>query len=224
MEVVNKINVPVATSFLCCFTIRQGTQAILLYTLVQATYSLAMAAGSIIFEMPTYGYATSSSTQLFSALWHLAGLPIILLGCWAVQARNGAVLRIFLYYLFGSFVIDIFFAVTVFLVKDACSHLNDLNKAPANSNTFEEMQISKQDLAFACGIARGVSWLLCCLMLAIMAYCVYIVWSHIKELTDGGSAGVIARLMTWDEREEREWANFEANMQVKQGCAYGSVM
>merc|ERR1719359_1818611 len=55
------------------------------------------------------------------------------------------------------------------------------------------------------------------LLFALMMYCVWIVWSFCKELTDGGSAYAIARLMTWEEQEDREWTKFNEGMKIKHG-------
>lgn len=222
-----------ARKFLGCFSLRFGTQLILFYTLIQNIYSLSSAARNIIFSLPSYGYGTSTATQLFSAGWNLFGLPFILLGIWAVQTRNGAVLRLFLYYLQASFLVDAFFLADVFFVKDACAHLDDhigatsagkghLHGDPLWGVPLSQHQsaVSKQDRAFACGVARGTSTLVCCLLLVLMAYLVYIVWSYITELLHGGSAGTISRLMTWQEQEEREWGKLKEGMIIKKGSLF----
>lgn len=212
------------SSFLCYFSVRFGTIVILIYSLIQAIYSLAMAAGSIIWSLPVYGYGTSSTTQLFSAAWNLGGIPLIGLGFWAVSNKNGPVLRLFLYYLIASFFVDAFFLIDVFFIKDACAHLDDqIGAVPSGHSHFgtpleqvvKDVGVSQQDKAFACGIARGTSSTLCCILFAIMAYSVYIVWAHIAELTDGGSAAAISRLMTWEEREEQDWIKFQEGVKIK---------
>jgi hypothetical protein len=220
MELMNKMEPPVATSFLCFFSIRAGTQMILVYSLAQALFSLCMSAGSIVFTASTWGYGTSGTTQLFSCAWNLAGVPIILMGIWALQAKNGAVLRIFLYYLTATFFVDAFFVLDIFLVKDTCAQLGnqvDINAIGGPLSQQVQSEVSPQDRAFACGIARGTSALLCCSMLLFMAYLVYIVWSHVRELTDAGSAGVLHRLMNWEERDNREWSKFEHGMKIRYG-------
>jgi len=219
MELINKMEP--ASRFLCIFSVRFGTQTILLYSLVQAIFTLCMSASSVIMNTPTYGYATSSGSQLFAAFWSLAGLPLILFGIWGCQARNGNVLRLFLYYLAASFLVDVYYSVNVFLIKDSCKHLEEANTVRRDF-LGERPSVTKEGRAFACGVAQGTSYLFFTLLLVLMAYCIYIVWSHVKELTEGGSGTAIAKLMTWDGREEREWNQLQHNYKGRyDGAAAG---
>lgn len=215
-----KIEPPMATSFLCFFSVRAGTQAILLFSLVQSVFSLFMAAGSILATTPTLGYATTTTTMLFSTAWNLAGLPLILMGIWAVQAKNGQILRIFLYYLVATFFVDAVFVINIFLIHDTCAHLDDPKAETFGASWVPDTAVNQRDRAFACGIARGTSSLLCCALFLIMGYCINIVRSHVKELTDGGSASAIAQLMTRGEHNDREWSKFEQRMQIKRQGAH----
>merc|ERR1719440_1240559 len=172
-----------------------------------------MSTGNMLFNVQVYGYATSNATQLFSAAWALAGLPFIFLGIAAVQWRSGPILQLFLGYLVATFFIDIFFLIMIFFLKDACAHLKeypDDGFVPPG-----EEPVTKAGKAFACGVARGTSWALFWMLLLVMAYCIYTVWSHVKELMNGGSAGIIARLMSWEEEEERKWGMFEAKVKAR---------
>merc|ERR1719387_1106671 len=115
-----------------------------------------------------------------------------------------------------NFGIDVVYLINIFFMKNTCSNLDtDANTSAAGPLSDNVNSINKQDKAFACGVALSTSALMFVLSLLLMIYCMYIVWSYLRELIDGGSAWHIARLMTWEEQEERDWAKFQERIKHK---------
>jgi len=179
-----------ATNCCGCLVLRTGVKLILLLNLIQNVYTCAMAVGHVILQLPTYGYATSVAMQIYMAAWCLAGIPIILIGLWGVFHHLAVMIWPYFYYMIVSFLIDLFFLVRIFVLKDVCAKLTVAQYS---------------DKAFACGCARMLSraWVL--VLTGVMLYFIYIVWSYCYDLSYGGTEGAITRLLVYDkQQEERE--------------------
>jgi len=147
---------------------------------------------------PNYAYASSAAAQVSSAAWSLVGIPIIAVGLWGIESRSEPLLRLYLYYLIISCLIDTYYLAEVFILKDACA---DLDKS-----------LEKAGQAFACGAARAFSVTGLVTLAAAMLYIVYAVWSFCQDLADGGSSTAIAALLKRAEGykapdEHRPWSS-----------------
>mmetsp|Transcript_106663 Transcript_106663/g.302134 ORF Transcript_106663/g.302134 Transcript_106663/m.302134 type:complete len:222 (+) Transcript_106663:104-769(+) len=168
--------------FLCCLPLGAGVKLLLWTHLAASAVSCSMATGNLLLNLPSFGYATSASAQVFSAVWSLSGIPIILAALYGAYQRVEPHLRFYLYYLAISVVIDAAYIVNLLLIQDSCANL-DMSVAQGSGQ------------AFACGIARALSATAAAVGTAILAYMVLVVWSFCEELTGGGSAAAIASLL-----------------------------
>lgn len=189
--------IPPASSFLCCFSLETGAKLITLFHLATCCYTCGMAIGTVCLSLPQYGYATSSGMQFFTAMWSLAGIPIVLLGLWGVYHKLEPNVRIYLYFLVASVLIDTWFTADLFLMKDACVQLE------LTSNLSEGR-------AFACGVARATNMTAFAIFTAVVAYMAYIVWSFCEELSCTGISDVIGGLFaSCEDRKDYSGDYFE---------------
>eukprot|EP00747_Dinoflagellata_sp_TGD_P164178 gnl/TRDRNA2_/TRDRNA2_183731_c0_seq1.p1 gnl/TRDRNA2_/TRDRNA2_183731_c0~~gnl/TRDRNA2_/TRDRNA2_183731_c0_seq1.p1 ORF type:complete len:244 (+),score=19.59 gnl/TRDRNA2_/TRDRNA2_183731_c0_seq1:61-732(+) len=172
---------PPADQFLCGFRLTFGVKLTLWYYLCQNVVCCATSVANIVLKMPTLGYATSAIVQIYTAGWCLAGIPLILLALHGTYRRMAMHVRLFLWYMMVSFVIDFAYVVHFFMIKDACDNLP--NTVPNSGR------------AFACGIARSMSGGVVMLVTILHLYAIYIVWSFIQDITAGGSAAVLTDLL-----------------------------
>merc|ERR1719261_777459 len=105
-----------------------------------------MAIGNVLLAVsPTYDYGTSTATQIFSAYWSLIGIPLCLLGLWGLYHKLESHVRIYLYYLIVSLIIDTCYMIDLFLMRDACVRLQLVSQLSSGK-------------AFACGVARSINF------------------------------------------------------------------
>mmetsp|Transcript_57696 Transcript_57696/g.160801 ORF Transcript_57696/g.160801 Transcript_57696/m.160801 type:complete len:229 (-) Transcript_57696:29-715(-) len=171
-----------ASSFCLCFPLQTGVKAIAWFHLCVCVYTCSSAIGNVIFESPNVGYATSTGNLVFSAVWSLVGIPLVLLGLWGVYHRQEPNVRIYFYYLVASLAIDTWQMVDLFLMRDACVRLELASQL-------------HEGRAFACGVARGISMTAFVILTAAVAYLTYVVWSYCEDLASGGIADVIGELL-----------------------------
>mmetsp|Transcript_91507 Transcript_91507/g.259113 ORF Transcript_91507/g.259113 Transcript_91507/m.259113 type:complete len:227 (+) Transcript_91507:112-792(+) len=174
--------VPRAAHFLCCLPLGFAVKLLLWLHLAQCTFTCAMAMGNIVLSLDDFGYATSTAMQIYSALWALPGIPVVLLALSGAYQGVDIYIRVYLYYLAASCVIDASYIVQLFLLQDACVHLAGAS-------------LVKNGRAFACGVAHSLSAGIAVATVLASLYMVYIVWSYCEHLDSSGSAGVISGLL-----------------------------
>lgn len=171
-----------AERFLCYLPLSWGVYLLLAFHVAQCSVTCSMAVSEVLMEgNPAYGYGSSTASQLFSAGWSLAGIPIIIVALWGVRYRFEPPVRFYLLYAFISFVIDVVYVVQIFLFRNACAHLS--------------RETHGGSAAFACGIATGASATAAVVTVVLLLYFLYVVYSFCEELNDGGSAEVIGELL-----------------------------
>mmetsp|Transcript_333 Transcript_333/g.617 ORF Transcript_333/g.617 Transcript_333/m.617 type:complete len:262 (-) Transcript_333:170-955(-) len=195
--------IPLARRWLC-LSIETGVKLLLWYHLVQSIFCCAVSVANVVLgHEATFGYATTTSWQVATAAWCLAGIPFICMGLWSVYSHGEHLLRIYWYYLVASLIVDLLFLWDLLVFRDSCDHLYSAFEHVPLSGTEEAQQWEVQR-AFACGIARGVNYALFCLICLFVVYNIWVVWSLCEELAWGGSAEVIADLMNGRENSWRE--------------------
>eukprot|EP00927_Polykrikos_kofoidii_P068019 TRINITY_DN63429_c0_g1_i1.p1 TRINITY_DN63429_c0_g1~~TRINITY_DN63429_c0_g1_i1.p1 ORF type:complete len:225 (+),score=38.34 TRINITY_DN63429_c0_g1_i1:120-794(+) len=179
-----------ANSFLCFFYVRTGAKLIAWVHLMTCIYTVAAAIGDVIVGSP-HKYAVNVGTQVFTAAWSLAGIPLVSVGLWGIYYSLETHVRIYFYYLAASLAFDTYSVGKMFLRKDVCVHL----KGAALLNGGQ---------AFACGVARTMSFSVLVVSTVVVAYLTYIVWSFVQDLNSDGIADVIGELLgSMEAREER---------------------
>jgi len=183
--------VAVARTFLCCFPLDVGVQAIMWLHLACNIYCCAMIMNLVVFKMPGWGYATSSSVQIATFIWCLAGIPLVLVGLQGFYKRGVQLVRLYWCYMVVSAVVDVMFVFHLFFLKDACANLR------------KDDALEPHGVAFACGVARTTSSIMAAFVTAAFIYMVYIVWSWISQLDFGGSAAIISEIFQSQSAKEK---------------------
>lgn len=158
-----------AERFLCCFSLSSGVKLLLWAHLAICVFSCASAINDILLFNTTDGLAAAQFgiPELFIAVWTALGVPIIMIGLWGAHHRLQPHVRFYFYYFAITLVMDVYFIVNMFLLKDACVHLK---------------LADAQGQAFACGVARSVSAATAVVATVSMLYMLFIVWSFCEEL------------------------------------------
>lgn len=172
-----------ARNFCCCIPLAAGVKIILYYHLIHNVFCCALAIGNVVLKLNTYPYVSSQLLQVFTAGWCLAGIPIIVIALWGVSYRLDMNIRLYLYYMVISFIVDIAFIIGVFIVEDVCVHLS-----------LSEYVLSGGK-AFSCGVAQAFSVAIAVILIVVLLYMIYIVWSFCYEISSGGTVSTIEALM-----------------------------
>uniref|UniRef100_A0A7S1L538 Uncharacterized protein n=1 Tax=Alexandrium catenella TaxID=2925 RepID=A0A7S1L538_ALECA len=177
-----------ASKFLCFFNLGSGVKLVLWLHLAVCIYTCGMAIGNVM-NNSSVGVATSSGMQIFSAAWSMAGIPIVLMALWGTINRVEVAVRYYLYYLVVSAVIDTVYLIDLFVLRDACVHI-------------QLAVMARGGRAFACGMARMFSGTAAVFATIGVFYMVYIIWSFCEELASPGSAGAIGELLSRADKRE----------------------
>lgn len=178
-----------ASRFLCYFPLSVGVKLLLWLHLGVCIYTCGVAIGNVMMNFSNVGLATSSGMQIFSAAWSMAGIPLILVAIWGAYNRLEIAVRYYLYYLVVSAVIDTVYLIDLFLLQDACVHI-------------QLAVMARGGRAFACGMARMFSATAAVIATLGVLYMVYIIWSFCEDLNSPGSSGVIGELLGRAEKSE----------------------
>lgn len=182
-----------AANFLCCcgYDLGTGVKWVGWTHLVASIYTLACAIANLTLQMPTYGYASSSSQQLVTAVWAMTGIPIILVGLWGVYHGLEPHVRIYFYFFGVTVIFDTVYMLVWLLDTDSCMYL----KLEIWLNSGK---------ALACGVARSSTMAVFLTVTFMAIYAAYILWSWCEDMVTGGTASVIASLLeSMDDRKSR---------------------
>mmetsp|Transcript_46924 Transcript_46924/g.133897 ORF Transcript_46924/g.133897 Transcript_46924/m.133897 type:complete len:227 (+) Transcript_46924:101-781(+) len=171
-----------ASQFLGCLPLSSGVKLLLWLHLAHAIYTCGMGIFNVTTNNQNIGYGTSANMQVFSAAWSMAGLPIIGMGLWGVHNVIEMPVWFYWYYLSVSATIDTVYLIDLFILRDACVHI-------------QAQMLVDGGRAFACGVARMLSGVSAVVATFAVIYAVYIVWSYLQSLTDTGTSGLIGALL-----------------------------
>merc|ERR1719446_289536 len=114
-------------------------------------------------EVPGIGHEISLSTQVFNCFFAIASLPFLVSGIMGVKNRSETHLRIYLYWLIITFVMDLFW-MAILLTKNACARI--------------PWFLAEQGGSWACGMMRCAAILLLLTLFSVQMYAVMIIWSY----------------------------------------------
>lgn len=177
------------SQFCCGCTLVFGVKLILAFHMFQNAFYISTSVSNVIFKVPSMEAGTSLGMQSFNAMVCLAGVPFILAAWWAVRSRNEPVLRLYLYYVMASFLMDFGYLVFVFVLKDTCARL--------------PTAMSQGGAAFACGATRMLAYGLVGTLAIIQLYCIFAVWSLCEDFQMGCSDHVFEDLQADIENSKR---------------------
>lgn len=164
--------------FCCGCSLSFGVQLVLAMHLVQACFYVYTSASNVVFRVATYNAFVQPSTQIFTGIFCLAGLPFILVGWLGVLWRNREFLQMYFYYLVVTFA----WAV-VYLAVWHFKHYRLPGCHPGET-------------AFTCGISRVVDYGIVAVYLGFQIYCIFAVWALCDDFLIGGSEPVFTDLLS----------------------------
>lgn len=183
------------TQFCCGCSLRCGANFILVCNLMINVFYISTAVANIILRVPTVGFSSDMTHQVVNSAFCLFGLPFIIAALYGVAYRQEPHIRLYLYYLVLSFVIDLAYVVYYMFVEDACGQMNSYTNS--------------QGSAFACGMTRLVAFICIGLLAIIQGYCIFVLWSVAEDIRATGTGAGFPELLESHQR----------NMQAK--GAYG---
>mmetsp|Transcript_49172 Transcript_49172/g.107192 ORF Transcript_49172/g.107192 Transcript_49172/m.107192 type:complete len:233 (+) Transcript_49172:94-792(+) len=159
--------------FCCGCSLNFGVKLIVFLHLMVAFLVLGSVVSNVVFQFPVVGFNVNLVTQTLDACWCLLGLPFILAAMWGVSYRLETHVRIYMYYLALTFMIDFGIIMFYVAVQDTCTMLPSTMKAKGS--------------AFACGSLRLVTVAIVSVIVVAEAYCVFAVWSLAEDIRGGGA-------------------------------------
>mmetsp|Transcript_74730 Transcript_74730/g.215926 ORF Transcript_74730/g.215926 Transcript_74730/m.215926 type:complete len:247 (-) Transcript_74730:28-768(-) len=166
--------------FCCGCSLDLGCMVILSIHLLMCLMYIFTTLSNIVFEDPTMGASVAPAIQAFNCGFALAGLPFIASGFSGVKFQHETHLRIYLYWLLFTYVLDFIF-VSVDMLQNNCAKIPSFLMHSGGS--------------FACGLMRMVSIGTLLVYLVAMGYASFTVWSRCLELQLGGSAESLGMLL-----------------------------
>lgn len=173
--------------FLCGCPIWFGVSLIILVNALHNVFYIVCVTLNIIFKIPTFGANDPPASQVFNAAWCLVGIPFILAAIAGMITKQESNMRLYLVYLSTTFLLDLVLVVQ-FLSGDLCGNM--------------PRSLQKHGGAFACGFIRITSVGFTVMMMIIMAYAVYTVWSFCEDLKAGGGGRGLDQLMVYQEEKK----------------------
>mmetsp|Transcript_43403 Transcript_43403/g.68734 ORF Transcript_43403/g.68734 Transcript_43403/m.68734 type:complete len:244 (+) Transcript_43403:82-813(+) len=171
---------PIA-SFCCGCPLAVGVWLIIICNTVQNIFYIYTATSNIILRIPTMGAQQGLVSQTWNAAWCLLGIPFIFAGIWGLWCKQESTLRLYLYYLVLSFILDITFCITFFSTTDICADM--------------PVPLRQHGMAFACGFMRLLSLGFILGMIIVLTYFIFVVWSYCEDLKVGNQGAGFPQLL-----------------------------
>lgn len=175
--------------FCCGCSLSFGVKFVLALNLIQNLFYIATSTSNIILRIPTFGFNVNLATQTFNAAFCLLGVPFILAAIFGVMYRQETHVRLYLYYIILSFLLDMAYVIVYLVVQDSCAMLPSVLK--------------KHGSAFACGFTRIFSFGFIIMVTSIQIYFIFTVWSLCEDLKAGGSGAGLPELLIGAEDSKR---------------------
>lgn len=167
--------------FCCGCSLKCGARLILILNLVLNVFYIATATANIILKVPTIGFGSDMTHQVLNAAFCLFGLPFIAAALYGVSFRQESHVRLYLYYLLFSFVLDMGYVLWYMFVEDTCKNM--------------PTQLASQGSAFACGMTRIISLIAVVLLAIIQGYCMFVIWSVAEDIRATGTGAGFPELL-----------------------------
>eukprot|EP00930_Biecheleria_cincta_P083399 TRINITY_DN72983_c0_g1_i1.p1 TRINITY_DN72983_c0_g1~~TRINITY_DN72983_c0_g1_i1.p1 ORF type:complete len:319 (+),score=22.35 TRINITY_DN72983_c0_g1_i1:65-958(+) len=150
-----------ASECCCVFPVRVGGAAIVLLHLVINLLFFTRSFGRIFFP-ETFPAMADDHVELVTAAFFFAGLPLVMLGMWAILTKDEILLRTYWFYMILCSVIAAVILFQVLLVAN-CATVSGVLK-DSGSGAF-------------CGMYSAASMVLLCIVLANLLYSIFVIWS-----------------------------------------------
>lgn len=195
-----------AIQFCCGCSVGFGTAVIAACHLAVLVLYCAFAAARVVFRVEGLQTGANLPMTTFGTAWGLVGIPLCLCALWGVAGRIETQVRLYLYYLFASVLIDIVIVVLAMAQVDDCGGWKGVGNAVVFSDSAT---------GFICGSERIFSIVFFGLALIVMGYCLYTVWSYCEDIREAGGGGNMKDLLA-------DKAGAHARLVQRQNDHYGS--
>lgn len=108
-------------------------------------------------------------TQTLVGAWALAGMPVVVLGGMGSMYKVIGAVRLYFYYLVGTFVVDSAMTLHILYEADVCT-------------TVVPKSIRRLGTQLICGFSDTLVFVGLVVAGMVMLYCCYVVWSALQEL------------------------------------------
>lgn len=156
-----------ADSFCCGCSLDFGCKTILTFHAMSSAFYMAVSVSNVMFDARTIAADIDLFTQVVNCFLALCSVPFILSGISGVKYGVEIHLRIYLYWLIVTFLMDLTFT-TWFLVRSDCSDIPAFLQA--------------HGAAVACGSTRIFSVAYVTLVMIMFGYSCFLIWSKCEEL------------------------------------------
>lgn len=171
--------------FCCGCKVTTGGQLVLVCHLFACALIIYSCCESLISQVPTLASVWTPGEQLVSVAFSLMGIPLIIAAMYGIYFRMDINLKLYLYYLLATFVVNLYLLVSDFMLQDPCEKLGSLSGTINDS--FGE--------AFTCGVLRIFCYFFVASMVSLEVYCLWVIWSLIEEMTVGQMGPELASLL-----------------------------
>lgn len=179
----------------CCgCSIDAGIQLILVLHSLSSMFYMATTVSNIVFEYPTFGASIDADTQVTNCFLAICSVPFIISGFSGINNQVEIHLRIYLYWLVLSFLMDVTFSFIV-LIKQTCVVIPGFMRVHGGS--------------FACGAQRIMGAMFMIMLLIVCGYCTFMVWSKCQELQANDSEKNFDVLLGIDPNKEAKAAKLD---------------
>lgn len=165
----------------CCgCTLDTGGKVTLVIHTAVSVFYMATTFCNIVLDLKTLGWRIQPATQSFNCFFAIAGIPFIISGFSGVRYRIEPHLRVYLFFLVFTFLLDSVF-VAFSLFQQSCGSMPNVMKAGGG--------------AFACGVLQVGMVTFVVLLLGIQIYSAFAIWSLCEEIRTGGTSQAFGNLM-----------------------------
>lgn len=166
--------------------------------------SIVLSNTSSVEPIELVGIRIRPTTQTLLGTWALTGMPIIVLGAVGSMFRITWALRLYMFYLIGTFLVDSALTLQIFYEADVCT-------------TVVPKSIRKMGTAFVCGYTDMMVFVLLLVLGTVSLYCIWVVWSCLQEIQ-----GAIPALLPYGEDAEEDDRDDRDDLKYYKGPSYGT--
>lgn len=159
-----------ANQFCCGCSLRLGTSLVILANVILVALTAVRAVGALFYPEEAAAVA-SLPMQIFFTAFALASLPFICFGIHGVVRKDEITLRAYNFYLVLAAGLCVYSVVELGLSL-TCSRLPET---------------AKGGNAYICGVIEVVDIIFVAILVLLLVYALYIVWSQVQDFTLGGS-------------------------------------
>jgi len=161
--------------FCCGWSVASGVKLILCFHLLACVFYIGSGCSNLLFHIPQITDQMNTYVQLFFVGFGLLGIPIILAALHGVSRSVEASVRLYLYYLFATCIVDVIHLASVFATQDPCLSINATFSL--RGDQFGE--------SYICGWFRMGAYFFTGTVVLTEVYCLWCVWTVLEDMRTG---------------------------------------